>query len=39
MVIKVINNIIELNKLSLTLLVFKAYLKITKLNFPNPIIK
>jgi len=37
--IKAINNIIKLNKLILTLLVFKAYLKITKLNFPNPIIK
>ena len=33
MVIKVINNIIELKKLSLTLLVFKAYPKIIELNF------
>ena len=39
MVIKVINNIIELNKLSLTLLVFKAYPKIIELNFPNPTIE
>jgi hypothetical protein len=32
MAIKAINNIISLNKLILTLLVYKAYLKISNLN-------
>jgi len=39
MVIKVINDIIESNKLIPTLLVFKAYLKIIELNLFNLIIK
>ena len=37
--IKAINNIIKSNELIPTLLVFEAYLKITELNPPNPIIK
>lgn len=39
MIIKVINNIIKSNKLIPTLLIFRAYLKITKLDPPNPTIK
>ena len=39
MIIKAINNIIKLNKLISTLLVFGAYFKITELNSLNPIIK
>jgi len=38
-IIKAINNIIKSNKLILTLLIFKVYLKITELDFPNPIIE
>ena len=39
MAIKVINNIIESNRLISTLLIFGAYLKIMKLDFPNSIIE
>jgi len=39
MTVKAINDIIEPNELILTLLVFGAYLKITELDSPNPIIK
>lgn len=39
MAIKVINDIVGLNELILMLLIFEAYLKITELNPPNPIIK
>ena len=39
MAVKAINDIIESNKLIPTLLVFGAYLKITELDPPNPIIK
>jgi len=38
-VIKVINNIIRLNRLIPTLLIFGVYLRITELNFPNLTIK
>ena len=37
--VKAINNIVELNKLILMLLVFGAYFKMTELNSPNSIIK
>ena len=39
MAVKVINNTIESNRLIPTLFVFGAYLKITELNLPNPIVK
>jgi len=39
MAIKAINNIIKSNGLIPTLLIFRAYLKITELDLPNPIIK
>jgi len=38
-VIKVINNIIRLNRLIPTLLIFGVYFRITELNFPNLTIK
>ena len=37
--VKVVNNIVKLNELILTLLIFEIYFKITKLNFFNLIIK
>ena len=36
MAVKAINNITGLNRLVLTLLVYKAYLKINKLDPPTP---
>jgi hypothetical protein len=38
MAFKVINNSISPNSLILTLLVFRAYLRIIKSNTPNPIV-
>ena len=39
MIIKVINDIIELNELILTLLIFGVYFKITELNLFNFIVE
>ena len=39
MAVKAINDIVELNGLILTLLVFGIYLRITELNPSNPIIE
>ena len=38
MAFKVINNFIGPNSFILTLLVFKAYLRIVESNIPNPIV-
>ena len=39
MAVKAINNTVESNRLIPTLLVFGAYLRMTELNFSNPIVE